>query len=686
MKKYVFVLIVFFILISSFSLVSAALPLSVELAVPGYTADESLKHPQKFFSGQPLKLVADFSGLDLSSIEAELRGTQSGVQAALEIQRVDPEGIGVAIPAEIPTDSYGITLTVDGVEYATGVEIHGLDTGAGGRGGGGAVAESLSAAVLYTSMIDCGNCYWESVLTGHPMETNHLIIAGIADRDEQVQVSHDGGKTWVAGMLQTDLPFRRLADPVVRATQDGSYLLSGIARVPDPLAPDGPEVLVGMLFHGSVSAPSFAGKAFKDVTDNYEPGVGQIFIDYPKLAYDQNTGTTYISGNFVKFSDAGGQGKGLFVSQDGGNTFTERRLGRVEITKEIVRPDGTRLRSTIIGGPIWSMDTTPAGELRALVKFPPFDGEIDPDRRDHFGLLRFDETAEHFTVVEVESAWLFSAARISAESTRAWHVYEGPEIAIDKSDRHPGRIYVVWAEPQSIVLDPEFQFGEYGEDFDVYLIWSDNDGSTWSEPLRVNDDDTTTDQVFPSIDVDSSGMAHLAFLDKRKTQDSHYYDVYYVKIVDGEVSRNVRVNPDGIGNSLGGREPGDYMDMLEAYPSIAYVSYPCANPNDFYERPFGVCFSAVDPNFVAMPGEFIRGDSNDDSVVDMSDAIQTLSWLFSGAEAPRCMDGADANDDGVVDMSDAISTLGFLFQGNPKQLLQPFPDFGLDPTSDNLQC
>ncbi len=46
----------------------------------------------------------------------------------------------------------------------------------------------------------------------------------------------------------------------------------------------------------------------------------------------------------------------------------------------------------------------------------------------------------------------------------------------------------------------------------------------------------------------------------------------------------------------------------------------------------------------------------------------------------------DANDDGVVDISDAITTLNYLFNGNPKELKAPFKEFGTDPTSDNLKC
>jgi hypothetical protein len=82
---------------------------------------------------------------------------------------------------------------------------------------------------------------------------------------------------------------------------------------------------------------------------------------------------------------------------------------------------------------------------------------------------------------------------------------------------------------------------------------------------------------------------------------------------------------------------------------------------------------------------FIRGDSNDDGVVNISDPNYTLNHLFLGGPEPPCDDAADANDDGAVDISDAVATLQFLFTGGtvlPPPLTQP----GTDPTDDELSC
>ncbi len=97
--------------------------------------------------------------------------------------------------------------------------------------------------------------------------------------------------------------------------------------------------------------------------------------------------------------------------------------------------------------------------------------------------------------------------------------------------------------------------------------------------------------------------------------------------------------------------------------------------------PQSVFVSTISP-----PGSFLRGDANDDSDVDLSDAIATLTFLFVGNQPIPCEDAADSNDDGTIDLSDALSTLNFLFVRGPAPRSPgvAFPWF--DPTPDALGC
>jgi hypothetical protein len=80
--------------------------------------------------------------------------------------------------------------------------------------------------------------------------------------------------------------------------------------------------------------------------------------------------------------------------------------------------------------------------------------------------------------------------------------------------------------------------------------------------------------------------------------------------------------------------------------------------------------------------EFIRGDADTNSVVNISDPVLVLNFLFLGGTVPACLDGADANDDGTLDISDPAMTLSTLFLG-AAPLPAPYPTPGFDATADD---
>ncbi|MCA8960488.1 MAG: hypothetical protein KDC38_08245 [Planctomycetes bacterium] len=83
---------------------------------------------------------------------------------------------------------------------------------------------------------------------------------------------------------------------------------------------------------------------------------------------------------------------------------------------------------------------------------------------------------------------------------------------------------------------------------------------------------------------------------------------------------------------------------------------------------------------------FIRGDANEDSLVDIGDAVFILSGLFGLGPLPNCPDAADTNDDGGNDVADAVYLLSFLFVPGSPVPAEPFPAPGTDLTADGLIC
>lgn len=83
---------------------------------------------------------------------------------------------------------------------------------------------------------------------------------------------------------------------------------------------------------------------------------------------------------------------------------------------------------------------------------------------------------------------------------------------------------------------------------------------------------------------------------------------------------------------------------------------------------------------------FQRGDSNADGVVDLSDGVVLLDYLFRGMKTIPCASAADTDDNGALEISDAIRTLNFLFTAG-RSPAPPGPwTPGIDPTADALHC
>ena len=79
--------------------------------------------------------------------------------------------------------------------------------------------------------------------------------------------------------------------------------------------------------------------------------------------------------------------------------------------------------------------------------------------------------------------------------------------------------------------------------------------------------------------------------------------------------------------------------------------------------------------------KFIRGDSDANGSLELTDAVGLLNFLFLGAGDPGCQDAADFDDNGSADISDAIANLGFQFLGGA-QPAQPYPGCGNDSAPD----
>jgi hypothetical protein len=88
--------------------------------------------------------------------------------------------------------------------------------------------------------------------------------------------------------------------------------------------------------------------------------------------------------------------------------------------------------------------------------------------------------------------------------------------------------------------------------------------------------------------------------------------------------------------------------------------------------------------YLTAPPVFVRGDANDDGVIDVSDPVRILRHLFSSV-AVNCEDACDVDDNEALNVTDALGLLNYIFKGGAAPRA-PFPVEGADPSGTVLDC
>lgn len=99
----------------------------------------------------------------------------------------------------------------------------------------------------------------------------------------------------------------------------------------------------------------------------------------------------------------------------------------------------------------------------------------------------------------------------------------------------------------------------------------------------------------------------------------------------------------------------------------------------------GQSYSPALSCFAIFDGDYLRGDSNGDSNINIADPIFSLAYLFNQGTIPQCMEAADANGDLGIDLADALYLLNYINGMGPAPPA-PFPDCGKNPGTPVLGC
>jgi hypothetical protein len=136
--------------------------------------------------------------------------------------------------------------------------------------------------------------------------------------------------------------------------------------------------------------------------------------------------------------------------------------------------------------------------------------------------------------------------------------------AVDLSDTNTsGSLYITWNDYRN-------------DDADIYLIYSRDNGDTWSDAIRVNNDTegNGNDQFFSAVAVSPQGYVHLIFYDRRDDEDNTLMHIYYALSKNGgdDFIFQTNVTTESFdGNNAEGSSPfiGDYIG-LAASNTTAY--------------------------------------------------------------------------------------------------------------------
>lgn len=162
--------------------------------------------------------------------------------------------------------------------------------------------------------------------------------------------------------------------------------------------------------------------------------------------------------------------------------------------------------------------------------------DLQDDARDYQGLEgpAWDGNWSVVTVASRDGGETFAEPVVVDDALvppeRVMLIFTMPPPAVAADDA--GNFYTAWHDARN-------------DDWDAFLAASHDDGATWTEPVRLNDDPTGNGahQLLPELAVAPGGRVEAVFFDRRDDADNLAQHVYYAASTDhGETfGSNVQV-------------------------------------------------------------------------------------------------------------------------------------------------
>ena len=316
-----------------------------------------------------------------------------------------------------------------------------------------------------------------------PFNTNDILVGANIDN---YYYSTDSGYSWQHGVLTSSHTVN--CDPCVLIDNQSRYYFVHLANNIDKVICQRSDKLGGTWNDGSFTRLDATKDNDKEWAV-YDRENNTIYLTWSQ--FDNHGSTDSKDSTFILFTK----------STDYGNTW--------ETPKRISDKKGDAT-----GG---------NGSMHAPMPEVGPDGEVYVVWWSPQGLM-FDKSTDR------GNAWLARDKNLSSRRVNWLVSVPGiqimPGFAIIKCDKsggkYNGNIYITWCDQTS-----------GSNDTNVWLIKSTDDGETWSDKKRVNDDPAGRHQFFVWMDVDQvTGNTYFVFYDRRNYTDTNT-DVYMAMSTDG---------------------------------------------------------------------------------------------------------------------------------------------------------
>ena len=345
--------------------------------------------------------------------------------------------------------------------------------------------------MIHSSGSILGPC--EPTICIDPSQPSRIVAGSVLDN---VYVSNDGGRTWDIQRMQSSKGV--YGDPVVRIDREGNIFYAHLSNPKGK--PHGDDSFLDRIV---VQRSEDGGKTWND--GGHSQVRGSHDQDKEWLYIDPIDGTILMGWTeFDKYNSSKPEDKSRILfskSTDKGDTWSEPII--------ISQYEGNCLDD----------DMTPEGAVPVVGT----DGT-------YYIVWAFDSKIYLDISKDQGNTWL-DKDRVIASQVNGWaqdipgldRCNGMPTIKCDISmGPYRGRLYVNWSDQRN---------GE--DDTDIWVMYSDDRGVTWSAPHRVNDDEPGRHQFFSNMDVDPvTGFIYLVFYDRRG-HDNNATDVFLAYSTDG---------------------------------------------------------------------------------------------------------------------------------------------------------